>query len=304
MSSSDGRSASDMTTWIRLRVQLTLPDLCWGPLWAALCGAVASGALRGDAPQLLTLLLVLVAADPLFANVCHLLFDCNWPFGSRANWVPGPENRPVVALPYTDEGSPGYRLARWLSQTLVWWRDYFGPEAGWMVSGVLFESGCLVALAFVFGSPILWLIGLGFVLMGLGLVARLYGSELIWGVRSLIEVGLPWLIGYMAFSSLSLVPIGLAACYALAYGASLRMASKGVGRGVWGVAAALIGLTGWLIIAKHPISGTVVGLLSLFPVWLSLSCAAKQVAARWYLGRINFYMLAIMLTAALSVVLR
>jgi hypothetical protein len=107
-----------------------------GPGWAAIGGGLAAGAFSFAPAQVLTLLLAWYLADPLLGTIWELGVGASVPGVQRGIWFrllrdPHPEDAaPLVILPYTRPGSPGWRLARWMGRLRDWWRADFWPEMG------------------------------------------------------------------------------------------------------------------------------------------------------------------------------
>ena len=299
--SRDGRqTGGGVQNWIGLKVEFVLPEICWGALWGAFCGIVASGVSQWDATSCLKLALVFVLADPLIGNLCRLLFDLSWAVDDREERCKESRDAHVRRLPYTKEGSPGYRVGQWLKQAGSWWRDVFWPQAGWLLSGVVFASGGMLILGSVLGPPVGWLVLLSFGVIGLGLLVRPYSGDLAIVFRALTEVGVPLLVGYLIFAPLAPEALAMAAVFTLIYGASLRLSISGMGKVAWLIPLALAGLLGLLAGTCRPLPVAILGLILVFPVWLSWYASAKQATARWYLHTVRFYVLGSMFLSALS----
>jgi len=145
----------------RLRVYLIRPLWSLGSGWAAVGGGLAAGGFPLSPTNLLTLLLVWLLADPLLGVV--------WDVGAgntrqRGIWsrLLGPRlpdaAPPVGFLPYTQAGSPGYRLAHHLGRLRRWWRDTFWPEAGREFATLLAGLGLASLLGAVLGRSVLVLV--------------------------------------------------------------------------------------------------------------------------------------------------
>ena len=299
--SRDGRqTGGGVQNWIGLKVEFVLPEICWGALWGAFCGIVASGVSQWDATTCLKLVLVFVLADPLIGNLCRLLFDLSWAVDDREERCKESRDAHVRRLPYTKKGSPGYRVGEWLKQAGSWGRDAFWPQAGWLLSGVIFASGGMLILGSVLGPPVGWLVLLSFGMIGLGLLVRPYSGDLAIVFRALTVVGVPLLVGYLIFAPLAPEALAMAAVFTLIYGASLRLSISGMGRVVWLIPLALAGLLGLLAGTCRPLPVAILGLILVLPVWLSWYASAKQATARWYLHTVRFYVLGSMFLSALS----
>lgn len=299
MDSSERRFAHSTRNWIDCKVQLAVPRLWWGPLWAAFCGAVASGSFVWGADQIARLILVLALADPLLANLCRLSFDMDWPrdSGGAREGTAIPD---VMGLPYTEVGSPAHRLGRFLGRAFAWWRRVFCSETAWMASGIVFQGGAMVAIALALEPPAGWAVGGGLGLIGMALLVARRSPAVAAVVRDAVEVGVPWLVGHLVFAPLKPFAIGLVGIYVLAYVAAAHVMRKGSGRGALLVALALGSTVSLMAAGKWPVAAAVVGLVGLYPLWLSMVAFSRQTSPEDYVRRTNVYMCVTMLVAAFS----
>lgn len=221
-----------------------LPDhaLSWMvPLWATLCGAVASGGLAltldGGVRLLLTLLLVEVGWGTLWTA----LATTDWAAPLR-RWQDWPAVGQPAFLPYTRPDSPGGRLARWLAQLRSWWRE--APDATVRRALAAVTAALLLSLilAAVLGANMLLLTLVALALMQLALVFDRGRGRVGAGWDGALRLGLPWLAGHLVFAALALPATALAAAFS-ASAAGIGGANRPVGRALWAagqLAAALL----------------------------------------------------------------
>lgn len=287
-------------SWIGLRIQFGLPDIYWGALWAAVCGMVATGLPELDATTGIKLVLVLLLADPLISNLCYLLFDLDWTAGDSTCGSEAGSATYVCSLPYARSGSLGYRMGRRLDQARRWWTDIGRQRLGWMLSGVVFGCGAMLVLGSVVGPGVTLLVIFSFGAIGIGLLVRPYSLDVAVSLRALVEAGVPWLAGYLVLMPLSPTALLMAFCFSLIYGASLHLSLRGMGKAVWLIPLSLMGLLGLLIHARSSLSIALLGLILVFPIWLSWYSLKKQRSTARYLSEARPSVMVAMFLSALS----
>ena len=290
-------------TWpgrlISLRMEMGSSSAWLGSAWAALCGAVASGQMGLEAQSLLLLLLVLFLVDPVLGGVSGLVFGTDW-FAPFAGGHLSRGEIPSKSLPYTSPGSPGYRASRWLAGVLAWWRGDFRPHVGTEFLSLILTLAVAIMLASLLGRLITLLTLVALVLMAVVLFSSRRRGAISFPLRAILELGLPWLIGHLAFGSLNWESVAFALAYTVAYYARLvlldgrRRAATRLLNSSQVVAVAL------LIVVKEPILAGVAGLL-LLPQLLLQSFLWRDEAEWWYLERSQPWLMAGMLTAVLAV---
>ncbi len=276
--------------WVNLRMQLARfggP----GPIWAALCGAVASGELTFSGPALFSLLSVLFLVDPLWGFLWDHIVGVNW--GIPSSLSPSLLGDGLRLPPYTAPNSPGGRLFRWLDRALAWWRGALWPQLGSELSGLAIALPLTAVLSFILGLRVIILTSIGLSLMAL-LSWRRLSPRL---PRAIIEVGLAWLAGQGAFGPLSWPSSALAAAYVGAYYACLAL-EEGERPLILlnGAQAAAVTL---LVCLKRPLMAGLVG-LTLLPQMLLQPYLREGGTAVWYLQRTGPFLMAGMLLAALA----
>jgi hypothetical protein len=225
-----------------------------GPGWAAIGAGLAAGevpVLFGGAlspgglkaafqtvvpAQVLTLLLVWFLADPLLGTVWELGVGAPGASARRGIWFhalrgPRPDDAARwVTLPYTQPGSPGWRLAGWLAQLRDRWRADSQPGAGHAFVTLVACLGAALVTGAALGHAVTALVVVSAVLSWL--VARLQGVPAstarpgVLALRALGEFGIPWLIGCLAFGPLSWPAVALGVCYAIVYAGMLQQPSR------------------------------------------------------------------------------
>jgi hypothetical protein len=239
-------------------------------------GGLAVAGLSLSLATLLTLVLVWLLADPVLGVI--------WEVGvgnahQRGIWrrliSPRLPDRasPSRLLPYTQVGSPGYRLARHLGSLGLWWRETLWPEAGREFATLAAGLVLALFLGAILGREVLILVLVSVLLSWLAMLSvrrfttggAAQGSRgrrdvaTLW--RALGEFGVAWLIGSLALGGLPLAPALLGVCYMITYfglirgrdGFRLIVASQ--------VAAALL-LAG----LRHPVAAGATAILFL-PQW-------------------------------------
>ena len=284
---------------ISLRMEMGSSSAWPSSAWAALCGAVASGQMGLEAQSLLLLSLVLFLVDPVLGGVRWLVLSTDWctPFAG------GHLSRgeiPSKSLPYTSPGSPGYRASRCLAGVLAWWRRGFRPHVGTQFLSLILALALAIILASLLGRLITFLTLVALALMAVVLFSSRWRGAISFSLRALLEFGLPWLMGHLAFGSLNFESVAFALTYTVAYYArsvllnGRRRAATYLLNGSQMVAVAL------LIIVKEPILAGVAGLL-LLPQLLLQPFLWRGGAEWWYLQRSQPWLMAGMLTAGLAI---
>lgn len=285
--------------FISLRMEMGSSSAWLGSAWAALCGAVASGQIGLRAQSLFLLLAVLFLVDPVLGGVWRLIVSTDW-FALFAGGHLSREEVLLKSLPYTSPGSPGYRASRWLAGVLAWWRRDFRPHVGTEFLSLVLTLGLAVTLASLLGPWVALLTLAAFVLMAVVLFASDQRGTISVSLKAILELGLPWLIGHLAFSSLNWESAAFALAYTVAYCARLILLD-----GKWRAAIRLLNgsqivVVALLIMVKEPILAGITGLL-LLPQLLLQPFLWRGEAERWYWQRSQPWLMASMLVIALAI---
>ncbi len=286
---------------ISLRMEMGSSSAWLGSAWAALCGAVASGQMGLEAQSLLLLLLVLFLVDPVLGGVSGLVFGTDW----FAPFAAGHLSRgeiPSKSLPYTSPGSPGYRASRWLAGVLAWWRKDFRPHVGTEFLSLILTLAVAIMLASLLGRLVTLLTLVTLVLMAVVLFSSRRRGAISFSLRAILELGLPWLIGHLAFGSLNWESVAFALAYTVAYYARFVLLDGRRRAATRLLNSSQVAAVALLIVVKEPILAGIAGLL-LPPQLLLQSFLWRDEAEWWYLQRSQPWLIAGMLTVALATVM-
>jgi hypothetical protein len=284
---------------ISLRIEMGSPSAWLGSAWAALCGAVASGQMGLEVQSLLLLLLVLFLVDPVLGGVCGLVLGTDWfaPFAG-GHLLRGEFSSKL--LPYTSPGSLGYRISRWLAGVGAWWRRDFRPHIGTEFLSLMLTLAVAIIVASLLGRLVTLLTLVAFVLMAVILFSSRWRGVTSFSLRAILELGLPWLIGHLAFGSLKWESVAFACAYTVVYYACFVLLD-----GRWRTATRLLNgsqivAVALLIIVKEPILAGIAGLL-LLPQLLLQPFLWRGETEWWYLQRSQPWLMVGMLIAGLAV---
>jgi hypothetical protein len=267
--------------------------------WAALCGALASHGLHWGGEDLLTLALVLLLADLAWGSLWELATGTDWfRLESGGRSAVRPARLPV--LPYTQPDSPGGRIYRRLSRAVGWWHQVFWPTAGPALLGLV-ASGILAVVLSLFLPDRLRPLNAGLVaLIGLGVAQRRHGREPLAG-QALVQVGLSWLAGHVAFAAMEGPSLILALCFPVAAWGALRV-SEGRPGGNWLVNVGLAASAALMVGLKQPLAAGVLGLLFFGRLAVQISPVSAGGSAGAVIGNRTWpWLMLAMLVAALTV---
>lgn len=233
----------------------------WGlmGIWAALCGALASNHLEWNGVALLTLALVLLLADLAWGSLWDLAVGTCW----RVILSGRPPMRPpsLGILPYTRPESPAGRLFHRFSRVVTWWREIFWPTAGPAVLGFL-AAVALTAVLTVLLPERLRVFNAGLVvIIGVGVVQGWRGRVPLAG-QALMLVGLSWLAGHAAFTTLAWPSVAVAISFSASAWGVLRVLERQQG-GLWLLNGGQVVAAALLAMLKQPLAAGAVGLLLL-----------------------------------------
>jgi hypothetical protein len=284
---------------ISLRLEMGSSSAWPSSAWAALCGAFASGQMGLKAQSLLLLLLVLFLVDPVLGGIWRLVVGTDWFVPFAGGRLSGGEI-PSKSLPYTSPGSPSYRASRWLAGALAWWREDFRPYVGPEFLSLILTLAVAVTLASLLGRWIALFILVALVLMAVLLFSSHWHGAISFSLRAVLDLGLPWLIGHLAFGSLNWESVAFALAYTVAYYACFVLLD-----GRWRAATRLLNgsqvvAIALLVVVKEPILAGIAGLL-LLPQLLLQPFLWRGEAEWWYGQRSQPWLMASMLTAVLAI---
>ncbi len=246
-----------------LRGRLARPF--WGLLtiWAVLCGALASDQVAEAPEALLTLALALLLAEVAWGGLWDLATSGSW-FRSLAEDWPAAPPASWRGLPYTQPGSPAGRIVRGLNRLAGWWRAFFWPEAGSALLGGVAAALLAVVLALLLPDRLRLLYAALTALVGLGLARAWRRKDLLAG-QALLQAGLGWLAGHLAFAEMRAASLALALGFAAAALGSFRL-EAGQRRGLWLLNAGQGAVAALLVALEEPLAAGAIGLLLLAQV--------------------------------------
>jgi len=216
---------------IRLRLGRSSAPAWAIPVWATLCGAIASGGLSPTLTDGGRLLLTMLLVDAGWGPLWGALATTDWaaPLRRWRNWR---LDTPIPPLPYVRPGSPGDRLARWLAQLWAWAKTVLAPVAGHGLGTTVAGLTLSLVLATALGPDLLMLTVGGLALMQLALVTDRGRGQVSPGWDGPLRLGLPWLAGHLAFAPPTLPSAALAAAFSLT-AAGAGSAHRPQGRALW-----------------------------------------------------------------------
>ncbi|MCS7220635.1 MAG: hypothetical protein RML36_08895 [Anaerolineae bacterium] len=237
---------------IGMRLWLSSSPWRLGAAWAAIAGALASGRLTWQGADWIRLCLLIFLTDPLWGGLWAV-----WVERQRgAEEVQDLHQGAAPAMPYLRPGSPAARLLGWMErdQALV---------TAWRLGLPALLTTILTSL--ILGQQALFATGMALILCFIGWTTRqLNGLPNLWA-QALVTIGLPWVLGHVAYAPLGAVAGGLALAFVLWQRAALGIQS-GEKYAWWllGLAQAAAAIV--LVIARHPLGAASLTLMAL-PVW-------------------------------------
>ncbi len=250
-----------------------------GSGWAAIGGSLAVAGFVLSPQFLLYLFLVWLLADPILGTMWDLGAGHTSRLGHRGIWRRLLSPRlpdvapPVRLLPYTQPGSPGYRLEQHLGRLRLWWHDTFWPAAGREFATLIAALGLALLLGTFLGRDVLVLVLLSIALSWLAVLAQgkgrptdvaqsvtgYEGRVALW--HALGEFCIPWLIGTVVMGGPSWAVVVLGVCYSIAYFGLIRFTHGFRLIGISQATAALL-LAG----LRHPLAAAAT-VIMLMPQW-------------------------------------
>ena len=202
---------------IALDLRPTRPLTFLGPAWAALCGAIGSGGLLWRGQSILVLVLSILLCDALIGAWRSLWLHADWRVALPRNLA-----NAQIWMRLSDDVPNGFfsRLSRDVSRRLAFMRNVIWPLVDSEIIGMLIAGILAVCIAAMLGQTTL-------VLVSIAMIMALIEGEVIvdrrMGLRSLIEVALPWLIAQSAFGYFSWLSLLFALLFTMIYRALLGL---------------------------------------------------------------------------------
>jgi hypothetical protein len=266
------------------------------PAWAAVCGALASNAFRGERAGWVQLLLTVLLVDAGWGTLWAGIGGTDWASPLR-RWREWPVGGKIAVLPFTQSGSRGDNLSRNLGQLRAWWRQVLWPTCGRSLKSICLGLVVTALLAAVVGTHAVLLSVAGLATMQLGAVLTRGSGSTSSIFDALIVVMLPWAAGHSGLAPLTPAAFLLPAVLALAY-AGARSSPRAWARAVL---AASIPAVGALIVAAGRPTAAVAACALLLPQLLLIPWLERGYPRRWVARYAQPWLMAAMLTAALAV---
>ena len=236
-----------------------------GPAWSAFCGALAAD-LTGlwQAETMLRLALVILIAEVLWSTWRALLVDMNWKEYISDHPLPL-QGSSGYAPPYTAPGSPLGELLNGWRRFVRWTRETLPIERrGTLLTLPVLPP--LILLLSLLAGPELALLSLSALALS-SLEWRLTQRGIkSYALRSVLEIGLSWLAGHIAFAPLTSSSFILACCYSLAYQGAIGLSQD---LRAWSLALLFAGQAAALFIVvqqRHPFTTPAASIISLLLV--------------------------------------
>lgn len=195
-------------------------SLTWGPIWAALCGALASNGRLWPGEQLLTLLMVFFLVEGLWNTWRALLVDIDW--RALATTYPLPDGGRMPVLPYLTPWSPLGRIIDGWERLRRWAREILPPAYGNALTTMPYLPVLILTLSILLGRVFLILSVLVIALVTLEwIVAR----RQTWhkSLQAIVQLASSWIAGHLVFAPLAAPSLTLACAYALGYQGALYL---------------------------------------------------------------------------------
>lgn len=215
-----------------LGLQGCLARPAWGGVGvlAVISGSLASNAFYVDGEGLLTLLLVWLLTSLGWGTLWNLIAGEDW-FQLLAQGWPPERPASVPVLPYTRPGALGGRIARWIGRFVGWWQESLVPAKQLVLVALATTLVLTTALTLILPARLIPLSAAVIALVGIALAQRLRGNRPL-AATALLQVGLGWLAGHLAFAEMTIASWVLALCFSLAVLGILR-AAENQSAGLW-----------------------------------------------------------------------
>ncbi len=282
--------------FLRIQIPARTHTLWLGPAWAVVCGLIASGGFVWSGRDLLIAALAIVLADGAWATSWWGLVQTDWPYLIE-RWRAIRVETDLSRVPFAQAGSPSQRAQERWARLRVWWQSAVLPVAGTPVLSALFAAVLGFLLSAVIGWQALALSVAALALVQIGLVLTYRRAwPAVWA-QGLLDVGLSWLLGHVAFGG-SLSPLSLVAALLLSasYGGLLAAAGEGArAQARWLLLPQLI-LIVIFIVRQQPLAAFAV--ISLLVAQALLATVLRGLT---YARAAHLWLMLVMLVTALAV---
>jgi len=283
---------------IRLDVTLRGSGLWLGPIWAIVCGIIASGGWKWSAASALQVALLFFLVEGAWATLWAAAAETDWATPAR-EW--GKSNVTVApALPYAQPNTPGDRALRWYSHTVEWWREHLRPSIGRTASTIILCLALAVALSAVLGWPVMALSAAAVAVVQLGVIIGRGTGRPTPLLKATLEIGLVWLAAHIVFAPLTPVSVLVAIAFATAYAAGLTLIEGGQRVTMWN--AAQFAVAALLTLMRQPVAALALFFIVLPQLLLepTVRRAAGKAAGVWFVRSTQAWLMLGMLLAAIT----
>ena len=282
--------------WLALELRPTRPLTWLGPSWAVLCGAVASGGLLPRGQSALLLIFSLLLGDVLLGAWRALWLQPDWRDAVRRARLNAP-------MWYADSDDIGerriIRFFRQLGGRYRFLRKVILPVVDSEIVGMTMVGALVLSVAVVLGQTA---VVLTLAALLLALVEGQVNGELGAYLRSIFEIGLPWLIAESAFGYFSWLSLFYLLLFTLVYRTLLGLAETRRTRWItWSNLAQLLAALVLFAGRAPAVAGlAALGLLAQV-LWQSRFRVNRD--GRAYVQRVQSYVLVMMLAVAFALAL-
>ncbi len=289
---------------IRLDVTLRGSGLWLGPIWALVCGIIASSGWKWNTTSVLQVVLLFFLVEGAWATLWAAAAETDWATPAK-EWGKSAA-APAPALPYTQPNTPGDRALRWYSHTVEWWREHLRPAIGRTASTIVLCIALGAALSAVLGWPMLALSAAAAAVVQLGVIIGRGTGRPLPALKATLEIGLVWLAAYVVFAPPTVAPVTtvtsalVAAAFTAAYGAGLALIEGGKRATVWNTAQFAVATL--LMLMRQPVAALAVFFIVLPQLLLepTMRRAATAATGVWFVRSTQAWLMLGMLLAALA----
>ena len=279
--------------FIRIQIPARARTLWLSPAWAVVCGIVASNAFTWNGRDVLIAILAVLLADGAWATVWWGLVEPDW-LQLLARWKTIEVAEPRQAWPLARPGSPADRTQRWFARFNAWWTFEVWPNAGTPILSALVSIVLGVVVSAVIGWQALTLSLGALALTQIGLLLELTRGRAPHLIHGFSNVGLAWLLGHAAFGQLSVLSLGVAILFAVAYGSSLGLAHGGQSARGWLLPQLIVVVL--LVLLQQPLAAF--ALIAVLATQTLLSTVFNGLS---FARAAQFWLMAAMLIAAMAI---
>jgi hypothetical protein len=264
---------------LRFEIPARARTLWLSPAWAVVCGLIVSSAFMWTGREVLIVALAVVIADGAWATQWWGFVETDWR-ALFAAWkaIPVERSTSSVAL----RSSPADRSQHNLARLRMWWPAGGREQGGTPFISAVAALALAVLLSAVIGGAALALTLAAFAFTQIALIWRLYDRSVNW-LHGFVAIGLPWLLGHVAFSKITALSALAAFIFSFAYAAMLDLAQGQAATRRWLLTQLLLVVV--LVALHQPIAAVALISLLIAQALLATTLHALDFArsAQWWL---------------------